>query len=315
MRGTSTRASRRVRLPPPVQEWPRRLADRDEPEIVHADGQHEETVDVALVVRIRPHRVRREHDAVCGGEIGNGLERVENPDVGVEVDDLAPTVVEQAPEQQRLDRGRQLRDVVDAGQAADLGRVETDVAQPEPDDPVVDGRARRKPSPLVIDKQDREPAVRMVRQKRIGEHLRERKVVTRYDCARVQHGWRPGDSLIVLPTRSLGRKALIGNPSLIDLPLPPLEFRHLVGPTAPRLRHPVARTNLRAAPGARLRLRVRLRLRLRAAGPAVAASRDTRPRRYLGIDPHSGMVEWCRVNISRAPRSSSSATTTSSRSS
>ena len=81
-------------LPPPVEERPRGAADGDEPEIVDPRREHEEAVDLPLVLRERPHRVRREHDAVHGGEIGDRLERVEDLDVGVEVDDLARTAVE-----------------------------------------------------------------------------------------------------------------------------------------------------------------------------------------------------------------------------
>ena len=96
--------------------------------------------------------------------------------------------VEQAAQEQRLDRRRELGDVVDAGQASDLARVEPDVAKPQPRQPRVDRPARRERPPLVVDEQDRERSVRMVRQERIGEHLRERQVVAGYDCARIQHG-------------------------------------------------------------------------------------------------------------------------------
>lgn len=89
---------------------------------------------------------------------------------------------------------------------------------------------------------------------------------------------------------------------MIDLPLPPLEFRHLVGPTAPAdFDTPIAGRIFEQLP-ARVYEFVfdygcgcgRLARQLLRAGH--------RPRRYLGIDPHSGMIDWCRVNITpRAP--------------
>ena len=90
---------------------------------------------------------------------------------------------------------------------------------------------------------------------------------------------------------------------MIDLPLPPLEFRHLVGPTDPAAFD---------APSVNLQLGL--------LPPDVFASvfdfgcgcgRIARqmmlngrlPLRYLGVDPHKGMIEWCRGNISaRAPQ-------------
>ena len=144
-----------------------------------------------------------------GSQVAERLERIEDSDVGVEIDDLGQAPVEQVAEKQRLDRRRELGDVVDAGQPPDLERVESEVTEPQPRDPVVDERPRIKVTPLVVNEQDREPAVAMVRQKGIGEHRREREVVTRYDGARIQHGWRSGDSLIVLPSPSLGCKALM----------------------------------------------------------------------------------------------------------
>jgi SAM-dependent methyltransferase len=90
--------------------------------------------------------------------------------------------------------------------------------------------------------------------------------------------------------------------AITDLPLPPIKFRHLVGPTEP---HEFD------APHAR-QLFERLPAHLfdvvfdygcgcgRLARQLVRTGR--RPRRYIGIDPHQGMVGWCRENITaRAP--------------
>jgi SAM-dependent methyltransferase len=89
---------------------------------------------------------------------------------------------------------------------------------------------------------------------------------------------------------------------LTDLPLPPLEFRRLVGPTEPE-----RFDNPRQAP-----------LFPDVAEHAYASVFDfgcgcgrlarqliqqrPRPQRYLGIDAHRGMVEWCRRHLApRAP--------------
>ena len=89
---------------------------------------------------------------------------------------------------------------------------------------------------------------------------------------------------------------------MIELPLPPREFRHLVGPTEPDdFDTPIARQIFDQLPahvydfvfdyGCGCGRLARQLLRAR-----------TRPRRYLGIDPHLGMVDWCRLNITpRAP--------------
>ncbi len=87
-----------------------------------------------------------------------------------------------------------------------------------------------------------------------------------------------------------------------DLPLPPQEFRHLVGPAEPdAFDHPAMRSVFEAIPreaygsvfdfGCGCGRLARQLLRY-----------DLRPGRYVGIDPHKGMIDWCRANItSRAP--------------
>jgi SAM-dependent methyltransferase len=83
----------------------------------------------------------------------------------------------------------------------------------------------------------------------------------------------------------------------MDLPLPPSDFRHLVGPTAPDdFDTPIARQIFDQLPARAYDFVFdygcgcgRLARQLLRAGP--------RPRRYLGIDPHRGMVDWCRHNI------------------
>jgi SAM-dependent methyltransferase len=88
----------------------------------------------------------------------------------------------------------------------------------------------------------------------------------------------------------------------LDLPLPPIEFRHLVGPTEPHeFDAPLARRLFEELPahlydvvfdyGCGCGRLARQLLRT-----------EPRPRRYIGIDPHQGMVAWCREHITaRAP--------------
>jgi SAM-dependent methyltransferase len=90
---------------------------------------------------------------------------------------------------------------------------------------------------------------------------------------------------------------------VIDLPLPPLEFRHLVGPTDPEAFDAQSVTvQLEQLPPqafasvfdfgcgcGRLARQMMLIGRL--------------PIRYVGVDPHKGMIDWCREHISaRAPQ-------------
>jgi SAM-dependent methyltransferase len=83
----------------------------------------------------------------------------------------------------------------------------------------------------------------------------------------------------------------------VDLPLPPREFRHLVGLIEPAaFDDPSVHTVLRTVPAEAFESVLdygcgcgRLARQLLRAGHA--------PRKYVGIDPHKGMIEWCRANI------------------
>ena len=84
---------------------------------------------------------------------------------------------------------------------------------------------------------------------------------------------------------------------MTDLPLSPLEFRHLVGPIEPEaFDDPTVDAALRALPPAAFEFVFdygcgcgRLARQLMRGGYA--------PRKYVGIDPHKGMIDWCRSNI------------------
>ena len=84
----------------------------------------------------------------------------------------------------------------------------------------------------------------------------------------------------------------------MDIPLPPPTFRHLVGPVEPdAFDDPTARKQLQALPAEAFDFVFdfgcgcgRLARQLLQHGPV--------PRRYVGIDTHPRMIEWCRDNIS-----------------
>ena len=90
---------------------------------------------------------------------------------------------------------------------------------------------------------------------------------------------------------------------VIDLPLPPAEYRHLVGPTDPKaFDDPNARLNFDRLPP-----RTFASIFDFGCGCGRLARQfilnGTIPSRYLGIDPHKGMIDWCRDNLtSRAPQ-------------
>ena len=94
-------------------------------------------------------------------EVGCLVERSVQLDVRIQIDDVAHTGRQQMPEKRRLDRGRELRDVVDRNQRADLVAIETDLLR---------RGIERFPAPidvtrLVVDQKDREAPAGMVLEK------------------------------------------------------------------------------------------------------------------------------------------------------
>lgn len=89
---------------------------------------------------------------------------------------------------------------------------------------------------------------------------------------------------------------------MTDLPLPPLEFRHLVGPMAPEaFDDPSVDEALRELPPGAFEFVFDY-----GCGCGRLARQLVRggfvPRKYIGVDPHKGMIDWCRANITpRAP--------------
>lgn len=86
----------------------------------------------------------------------------------------------------------------------------------------------------------------------------------------------------------------------IDIPIPPLELRRMVGPTDPE--------DFDNPSGSPIYVEFNLPLELYdtvfdfGCGCGRLARRllqqTPRPRRYIGVDPHRGMIDWCKNNLS-----------------
>ena len=82
-----------------------------------------------------------------------------------------------------------------------------------------------------------------------------------------------------------------------DLPLPPMEFRQLVGPTDPAaFDNPTGELVYGYLPAAAYDSVFDFGCGCGRFARRLIQQRP-RPRRYLGIDLHRGMVEWCRKNL------------------
>jgi len=92
----------------------------------------------------------------------------------------------------------------------------------------------------------------------------------------------------------------IGVTDLNDLPLPPMEYRRLVGPTEPQFfDNPTHQPVFPDVPASTYASVLdfgcgcgRLARQL--------IQQHPRPARYVGIDRHKGMIEWCRANLAPA---------------
>jgi SAM-dependent methyltransferase len=86
-------------------------------------------------------------------------------------------------------------------------------------------------------------------------------------------------------------------PSVKELPLPPIEYRRLVGPTQPEMFDNPSGQPVFGHAAAQYESVLdfgcgcgRLARQMMQQNP--------RPRRYMGIDLHQGMIDWCRENLS-----------------
>ena len=117
------------------------------------------------------------------------LDRVVDADVRIQVGDARPTFVEQSAQQERLDRRRQLGDVIDGGEPANLRAVQTEIAQMKVSNPAVCMDTAAGGVDIdAISNEDSQRSVGMMREQRIGEDSGERQVIASDDGARIQHG-------------------------------------------------------------------------------------------------------------------------------
>ena len=175
----------RETLGPPAQERPAALADADEAEVEHAGDVQAVLGGLAVVARQRLQRVRREHDAVALRQLADEVQRVEDDDVRVEVQRGRRAGCQHRLEQRRLERRRQLLDVVERQHPLELAVRQPDLVRLDHVERVVVAQqvlVRR------VHHQHREAAVGMVlavgRRHRAGV----REVVAGDDRAGVQHG-------------------------------------------------------------------------------------------------------------------------------
>jgi SAM-dependent methyltransferase len=84
---------------------------------------------------------------------------------------------------------------------------------------------------------------------------------------------------------------------VIDLPLPPPEFRRLVGPTEPEpFDNPVGARIFPEIPEQAYAAVLDFGCGCGRLARQLIQQRP-RPGRYLGVDPHRGMIEWCRTHL------------------
>lgn len=89
-----------------------------------------------------------------------------------------------------------------------------------------------------------------------------------------------------------------GTDVLSQLPWPPLEFRRLVGPTElDQFDNPTGQLVFKDLPEEACDYVLDFGCGCGRLARQLIQQRP-RPRRYLGIDPHRGMIEWCQTNLS-----------------
>src|SRR5688500_7326699 len=168
-------------LPPPGQQAVHggRAAQRQEAEVVSARLQDRELARVQLVLD-RLGEVRREHDLVAIQELRELVERAEELDVGVEVDELLELARdEEVLEEERLHGRVHLEQRVAEEEGAQVGDLleRLDLDQLERLERRVEGALD------AIHEQDEERRLGVLRAERARQHPREGQVVLRDDRA------------------------------------------------------------------------------------------------------------------------------------
>ena len=166
-------------LHPVVEERICIPADRDEPEVELTAGHDRLFANVQAVAWHRLGEVGGERDLPLLGQLEEVVERSEHLDVGVEVHHRALATIEQLPEQERLERGRELHDVVVGGHSEEVVALQRKALGAE-------DLAREVGEPVLgcrVDEQDGDRDVRMMRRERLDEQQHGGGVVARRDRA------------------------------------------------------------------------------------------------------------------------------------
>ncbi len=173
---------------PPVEKGRRARADSDEAEVEDARVE-QDALDVGepAIERQWVLEVRRQHDVVGRGELGDVVQRGEDLDVRVEVGHRVRAVRQQRPQQEGLYRGGQLHHRVRGGHPAELLGAEARRLGADRGDPGV--HPVRKPA-IGVDHQGCEGSSRVVLQKALREDRGLPQVVAGDDRAGVHDGGR-----------------------------------------------------------------------------------------------------------------------------
>jgi SAM-dependent methyltransferase len=113
-------------------------------------------------------------------------------------------------------------------------------------------------------------------------------------------GWRePFDEVLFGPPSAVVAQYLpsVGDESAVDLPIPPPEMRELVGPTDPEaFDNPTGEPVYPYLPLDAYEAVLDFGCGCGRVARQLIQQRP-RPQRYLGIDVHRGMIQWCRDNL------------------
>ncbi len=163
-------------LRPPIEKRRALETDADEAEVVRAGDQEIALRRHEAVARQRFHRVRIDQDAVRVRELAEIEERREDLDVGIEIQNRLVEAREQILKRPRLERRRQLDDVVDRGHPMKLRLVaEREIGG---QNHVGEIELRRR---IAVDQHDRKAQAVMGLRQRFREHARKGEITLSAD--------------------------------------------------------------------------------------------------------------------------------------
>ncbi len=157
------------------------VAERDEAEVVGAGDQDVLFGGLAAVAGEGRGEVGGEDDTVLAGQAGDLLDRVGDPDVGIEIGDgLDPVAIQEVAQEPGLDRGRELGHVVGSGHLLRIGKA--DLVDPDQLEGLL---ARLEIALELVDDQNRAAPVRVVGFERLSQDPGLRYIVLRDNGADV----------------------------------------------------------------------------------------------------------------------------------